>query len=143
MNLNSLLAIYYRDNFVAYYRAHAAHINVTGRNFYSDHRLLGKIYEDLQAEIDHIGELIRTRGEVVDSYLGAIVADAGIDDAPMIGTALDMLQSVHDDLTELVMRLQQIIDVATQEAADDVADYAQGRMLEVKRWRWQLASTLE
>ena len=37
------------DNFLCYFRSQVAHVNVVGRNFYSDHKLLGKIYEHLQA----------------------------------------------------------------------------------------------
>ena len=42
-NLHDVLEQVYATNFVAYQRAHASHMNVRGRNFMSDHKLLGKI----------------------------------------------------------------------------------------------------
>ena len=53
----------FRDNFVSYFRSHAAHVNIVGRNFASDHKLLQKTYEDLQSQIDTLGELLRTLKE--------------------------------------------------------------------------------
>ena len=54
MNTAEQLTQIFRDNFVTYFRAHVAHVNVTGRTFRSDHKLLGGIYERRQAEIDKI-----------------------------------------------------------------------------------------
>ena len=38
----------FAGNFVSYYRSHVAHVNIQGRNFYQDHKLLQKIYEYFQ-----------------------------------------------------------------------------------------------
>ena len=40
MNTSQQLTQVFNDNFVAYFRSHTAHINITGRNFRSDHKLL-------------------------------------------------------------------------------------------------------
>jgi len=42
------------DNFVTYYRSHVAHVNILGRNFRSDHKLLQGVYERRQAQVDVI-----------------------------------------------------------------------------------------
>ena len=60
MTTTEQLTQVFNDNFVAYYRSHAAHANIVGRNFASDHQLLGGIYESLQEQIDTIGELLRS-----------------------------------------------------------------------------------
>jgi DNA-binding ferritin-like protein len=52
MTTESQLQQVFANNFVAYFRTHVAHVNTQGRNFYSDHKLLGKIYEDLQNQTE-------------------------------------------------------------------------------------------
>ena len=44
-HLHTVIEETFAANFVAYYRSHAGHINIVGRNFYQDHKLLQKIYE--------------------------------------------------------------------------------------------------
>ena len=61
----------FNNNFVAYYRSHVAHVNILGRNFYSDHKLLEGIYEDLQDQIDTIAELLRS----IDDYMPCEIQD--------------------------------------------------------------------
>ena len=68
----------FKDNFVAYFRSHAAHANVVGRNFASDHKLLQKTYEDLQGQIDTLGELLRTLQEYMPYDIQEILDDANI-----------------------------------------------------------------
>ena len=46
-DLYDVLERVYATNFVAYQRAHASHMNIRGRNFMSDHKLLKKIYQYL------------------------------------------------------------------------------------------------
>ena len=56
MNTLEQLIQVFNDNFTAYFRSHVAHVNIMGRNFLSDHKLLEKVYEDLQEQIDSIAE---------------------------------------------------------------------------------------
>ena len=63
MNTQEQLVTIFNNNFVAYFRSHAAHVNVTGRNFRSDHKLLQGVYERRQEQIDKIGEILRTMQE--------------------------------------------------------------------------------
>ena len=47
-HLQTVLEETFAANFVSYYRTHVAHVNIQGRNFYQDHKLLQKIYEYFQ-----------------------------------------------------------------------------------------------
>ena len=71
MNTAEQLTQTFNDNFVAYYRSHVAHVNILGRNFFSDHKLLEKIYEDLQEQIDVLAELLRS----IDDYMPCEIQD--------------------------------------------------------------------
>ena len=86
------------NNFVAYYRAHAAHVNITGRNFASDHKLLQKTYEDLQEQIDKLGELLRTLQEYMPCDIGEVLAETHIDTGAIDGTSIELIGAVMEDL---------------------------------------------
>ena len=73
-HLHTTLENTFAANFVAYYRAHVAHVNIKGRNFYQDHKLLETIYEYFQDNIDTMGEKIRT----VQFRAGGIVAPSSL-----------------------------------------------------------------
>jgi DNA-binding ferritin-like protein len=91
----------FADNFVAYYRTHVAHVNILGRNFVSDHKLLGKIYEDLQGQTDQIAELLRTLQEFMPASLDQVIGSSQISTDDVAGSAEDLLMLVRDDLAEL------------------------------------------
>lgn len=130
------------DNFVAYSRAHIAHINVVGRNFQSDHKLLGKIYEQLQGDIDTLGETIRSTGAFVPANLSSIMMDNDIEEDPVTGTADDMLNSVRDNLAQLTDSYRMLSEVASDDEAEEIENFAQEQILIINKYIWMLDSTL-
>ena len=134
------------SNFVAYYKSHAAHVNIVGRNFGSDHKLLQKVYEDLQAEIDTTGELLRT----IDSYfpltLSETIDGSDIDDnlEPDYDGGLDYIQQVYDDLEKLIEVHLELEDATQNERGyNHLANYAQDRVRALKKHCWMLGATLD
>lgn len=142
MNTQDQLQALFRDNFVAYFRSHVAHVNIQGRNFYSDHKLLGKIYEDLQDQIDVIAELLRSLGEFMPNNLQGIVVDSGIDDEPVAGTDMDLLETVRENLTRLLTCYQELCETSDEEQYQEICNYAQERVLVINKFLWMLDSTL-
>ena len=130
------------DNFVAYYTAHSCHINITGRNFHSDHALLGEIYEDLQAQIDIIGEFIRTIGKKAPMTISEIMATAELEETTGYD-ADSMLLLVQESLEYLVAEYKELFDVATLATDQDIANYAADRIGVHSKFIWMLKSTLE
>jgi len=137
-----LTQIFY-NNFVAYFRSHAAHVNVTGRNFRSDHKLLGGVYERRQAEIDKIGEILRTMQEPMPYDLQAIVDLSTIPVTPVEGTADEMLESVMMDLEHLLADFKELIVIASDEGLEEISNYGQDQALDLEKSIWMLRSTLE
>lgn len=133
-------------NFVAYYKSHAAHANVTGRNFVSDHELLGKIYEGLQAEIDTLGELLRTIKVDMPLTLIETVDGSDVFDylTPDQNQGLDFLETVHNDLLTLV-DVHLDLEDATQDQREynHLANYAQDRVRILQKYIWMLRSTID
>jgi DNA-binding ferritin-like protein len=132
----------FNDNFVAYYRSHAAHVNITGRNFRSDHKLLQGVYERRQAQIDAIGELLRTIGELMPCDMYDILDNTKLITSPIEGTADELLNAVLDDLQVLRDEFIEFEEIASDEDHDELANYAQDQILDLNKSIWMLESTL-
>jgi len=133
----------FADNFVAYFRAHVAHVNIQGRNFISDHKILGKIYEDLQTQTDSIAELLRTLQEFMPASLDAVIGSSQISSADVEGSAYELLMLVRDDLEELRACHEELMEVAEADGHKEIANYAQDRILQLAKYIWMLDSTLD
>lgn len=132
----------FRDNFVTYYRSHVAHVNITGRTFQSDHELLGGIYEARQAQIDFIGELLRTLGEYMPCDITEVLLESKIDAGELSGDADFLLGMVKEDLEYLADQYRELITVAELEEESQIANYAQDQVLSLAKQIWMLESTL-
>ena len=132
----------FNDNFVAYFRSHVAHVNTIGRNFTSDHKLLGKIYEDLQEQIDATAELLRSLDEFMPCCLEDILAASQVSTTPIEGDSETLLSEVQMDLEQLKGCYEELIRVATDDGHDEIANYAQDRVLTLAKYIWMLKSTL-
>lgn len=137
-----LTQVFY-NNFVAYYRSHAAHANVTGRSFRSDHKLLGGVYERRQAEIDKIGEILRTMQEYMPNSLVDIVDNSTIPMDAIEGSADELLESVMMDLEHLLADFKDLIRIASEEDLEEISNYAQDQALDLEKSIWMLRSTLD
>lgn len=133
----------FANNFVAYFRSHVAHVNVQGRNFYSDHKLLGKIYEDLQAQIDLIAELLRSLGEFMPASLDEIMGTSRITITELTGSAEELLAEIKADLEELKADYEELIAVADADGHLEISNHAQDRVLTLAKYLWMIDSTLE
>jgi DNA-binding ferritin-like protein len=136
------LTLVFNNNFVAYFRSHAAHVNIEGRNFRSDHKLLGGVYERRQAEIDKIGEILRTMQEYMPCDIVDIISNATIPTDAIEGTADQLLETVMMDLEHLLEDYKQLIVIASEEGLEEVSNYAQDQALDLEKSIWMLRSTL-
>jgi DNA-binding ferritin-like protein len=140
--LESKLLQVFADNFVSYWSAHSNHINITGRNFYSDHKLLQKVYEDAQEQIDVLGEFIRT----IKSQVPASIPD--ILDLSTIGEmtadeADERLRIVGENQTYMIDRYKELFDISTEMTDQDIDNYAADRIRVHAKFKWMIESTLE
>lgn len=143
MDTREKLTQLFRDNFVTYFRSHAAHVNVTGRNFRSDHKLLEGIYTRRQDQIDRIGELLRSLDEYMPCDLNEVVEMSFRPTGAIEGSADQLLGLVEQDLQNLLQDFQDLIQVADDEGLDEIANYAQDQALDLEKSLWMLRVTLE
>lgn len=142
MNTLEQLTQTFNDNFVAYYRSHVAHVNILGRNFYSDHKLLQKIYEDLQDQIDKLAELIRTLDGFMPTEIQDVLNRSNIPTFILEGDSDTLLTEVKTDLNSLKGEYEKLMEVAETEGHKEIANYAQDRILQLAKFVWMLESTL-
>ena len=145
MSIETKLLDVYCDNFVAYYIFHSMHINVTGRNFESDHEMLGELYEDAQAQIDTLGEVLRTLRQKVPTTLGDIIEGASIkEETTDYLSADEMLQLALDTTDKLIECYQEVIEECGSDSeTSHISNMAQDRVLAHEKFAWKLRSTLE
>ena len=142
MNTAEQLSQIFRDNFVTYFRSHVAHVNVTGRNFRSDHKLLQGVYERRQDQIDRIGELLRSMDEYMPCDLQEVLDLSHIDTGELSGDADHLLSMVQEDLEHLKDEYCDLIKIADEEGLDEIANYAQDQALDLEKSIWMLRATL-
>jgi DNA-binding ferritin-like protein len=143
MNTAQQLLQVFNDNFVTYFRSHAAHVNITGRNFRSDHKLLQGVYERRQAQIDQLGELLRSLDAYMPCGIQDVIADSHIDADPIEGTADELLESVRGDLEHLKECYEELMAISSEEGHEEISNYAQDQILDIAKSIWMLNSTLE
>ena len=131
------------DNFVAYYRSHVAHVNIMGRTFRSDHKLLQGVYLRRQAQVDVIAELLRTLEVFMPHCLTDIQDGSEITDEPIEGDADELLELVRTDLEQLKGCYEELMAVADDEGHAEISNYAQDQVLDIAKSIWMLSSTLD
>ena len=132
----------FNNNFVAYYRSHVAHVNILGRNSYSDHKLLQKIYEDLQDQIDTIAELLRSIDDYMPCEIQDVLNQSEISTAIFEEDSDGFLEGVKSDLELLKGTYEELMAVAEVEGHEEIANYSQDRILALAKQIWMLDATL-
>lgn len=143
MTTEEQLTQVFNDNFVTYFRSHAAHVNITGRTFRSDHKLLQGVYERRQAQIDQLGELLRTLDVYMPCSLPDILEQSQISTDAIEGDADELLEAVRTDLEQLKEDYQELMAVAEEEGHADIGNYAQDQILDLAKSIWMLSATLD
>jgi starvation-inducible DNA-binding protein len=143
MNTLEQLTQVFNDNFTTYFRSHVAHVNITGRNFASDHKLLEKVYEDLQEQIDSIAEKIRTLDGFMPNSLTEVLDGSHIPMYSIEGSSETLISDVKDDLEHLKSCYEDLIKISEEEGHDEIANYAQDRVLALAKHIWMLKATLD
>ena len=133
----------FATNFVAYTQSHIAHLNTKGRNFYSDHKLLEKVYEFLQDDIDTIGEKIRTiRGLAPDS-ISLITTRSSVRDHLVMGSADQLLEIVDEAIETLIEEYHRVYEEAEAVQYIDISNFAQDQIGQLAKLRWMIEATLD
>lgn len=143
MNTIDQLTETFCDNFVNSYRAHSIHFNITGENFYGWHKLLQKIYEDSESIQDDLGELLRALNVTTPETIGEILSKADLPDILASGTDSNSLLTLALDGQEhMENSYRKLEDIADEEGHEDIANFAQDRIRQHKKFAWMLRASI-
>ena len=142
--LYTVLERVWATNFVAYQKAHSAHINIRGRNFYSDHKLLKHIYRFLQDNIDTLGEEIQACGVGrVPETISMILETSAIADNMPAMDADSLLHDVLDDLYTMIDVYHEMDEAGRAANYPDVSNMAADHIGKIAIFCWKIEATLE
>jgi DNA-binding ferritin-like protein len=141
-NLQTTLKETFAGNFVAYYRAHVAHVNIQGRSFYQDHKLLQKIYEYFQDNIDTIAEKLRTVKTTMPVDLSTVCILSNVMDMPTRGDSIALLETVEESIEEMIDQYHELNDAAEAVNYIDISNFAQDQIGQLAKFRWMIEATL-
>jgi len=140
--LITLMKVYFATNFQYYTKSHGYHVNVVGADFYQYHKLLQKVYEDAQENIDKIAEEIRSLQSVVPFSLDRITKLSKITDATDTPDALTMIRELLADTETVCQTIRDAHAVAGEQEAYGLVNYLEARLDDHYRFQWMLRSTL-
>lgn len=142
-NLQTVLEETFSANFVGYYRAHVAHVNIQGRNFYQDHKLLQKIYEYFQDNIDTLAEKLRTIRATMPADLMTVTMLSKIADTPTVGNSISLFEQIDEALEAMIDQYHELYEAAEEVEYIDISNFAQDQIGQIAKFRWMVEATLE
>lgn len=142
-NLQTVLEDTFSGNFVSYYRSHVAHVNIQGRNFYADHKLLQKVYEYFQDNIDVLAEKLRTVRAMMPADLTTVTTMSPVADAPATGNSEDLFEQVHESIVTMIDQYVALYEAAEEVNYIDISNFAQDQIAELAKFRWMIEATLD
>jgi DNA-binding ferritin-like protein len=125
-----------------YYKAHAAHWNVSSLDFPQYHEFFGELYEAMFAQIDPTAEFIRALGVKAPATLMELCAMMPVDTMTADSDLEDMLASIAVDNQALLATIAQGIAITGIEGEFGVQNYLQDRMAQHQKLAWMLNQTL-
>lgn len=138
--LGSVLA----DATTFYFRAHAAHWNVTGDEFQQFHELFGEVYEDVLGSLDPIAENIRKIDAFPPSSLDEIIAKREIKSPQgVVNDPQDLLKELVTMNDGVIHCLNEAFAAATSANEQGIANFLADRIDMHQKWRWQMKASME
>ena len=142
-NLQLVLEETFSNNFVAYYRSHVAHVNITGPEFPEYHKMLQKIYEYFQGNIDTLAEKLRTVRGMMPASLRTVLEIAALEDKDTEGSAEELLATVLDSIAVMIDQYHELYEAAEEVRYLDISNFAQDEIGKLAKIRWMLEATLD
>lgn len=122
-------------------KAQNFHWNVVGREFYPDHLLFGRIYEEVQGSLDAFAENLRKSGVVVPAGAAQIGQLSIITDSPDTApTSRVMIASLCDDSERLVDLYGSVYQAAEERRNFGLANFLADRQDAHAGHCWMLKS---
>jgi starvation-inducible DNA-binding protein len=142
-NLQMVLEETFSNNFVAYYRSHVAHVNITGPEFPAYHKMLQKVYEYFQDNIDTLAEKLRSCRGMMPNSVHTVLDIAMLEDKETAGTAEELLATVLDSFEVMIDQYHELYTAAEEVNYIDISNFAQDQIAILAKMRWMIEATLD
>jgi starvation-inducible DNA-binding protein len=133
----------FADSFIFYLQAHYYHWNVEGRHFSQDHELFGKIYEEVQDNLDKFAEEIRTIGTYAPGIFDRFMDLSSIQQSSDIPYAEEMYQTLIEKNARVIESLTELFEMLEGNRLHGFGDFIAGRIDAHNKHQWMLRSTLK
>ena len=133
----------FADSFIFYLQAHYYHWNVEGRHFSQDHELFGKIYEEVQDNLDKFAEEIRTIGTYAPGIFDRFMDLSSIQQTADIPSAEEMYQTLIEKNSRVIESLTELFEMLEGNRLHGFGDFIAGRIDAHNKHQWMLTSTLK
>jgi starvation-inducible DNA-binding protein len=138
------MQVVHANTFLMYFKAHAFHWNVEGRNFPTYHDFFGDLYTELHVAIDPIAEEIRSLDSYAPSNLTDVYSNATVKESSVVGNDIpQMLMSLMDDNSEVINSLNAAFKLANDADEQGLVDFIAGRIDIHKKHAWMLKASLK
>ena len=125
-------------------KAQLFHWNVEGPDFAQLHEFFGNLYEEVyNGSIDKTAEYIRAMGDYSPGSFERFAELSIIQGQTKIPRARLMIEELLSDSGQIIELLNQCFADATQENAQDVANFIAERLSQQNKFAWQLRSSLK
>ena len=133
----------FADSFIFYLQAHYYHWNVEGRYFSQDHGLFGKIYEEVQDNLDKFAEEIRTIGTYAPGIFDRFMDLSSIQQTADIPSAEEMYSTLIEKNARVIESLTELFEMLEGNRLHGFGDFIAGRIDAHNKHQWMLRSTLK
>ena len=124
-------------------KAQFYHWNVEGSNFPQYHKFLGKIYEEVQDNIDTFAENIRKLGTYTPASFERFSMLSQVEDETQVIPAEAMLAELYQDCEKMIQMFQVVFMLAEQNREFGLANFYADRQDAHAKHCWMLRSTLK
>jgi starvation-inducible DNA-binding protein len=141
--LKATARIVLANTMVMYFKAQSYHWNVEGKDFSQLHDFFGDIYEEVYGAVDQAAEEIRTLDEYAPASLSKILEETTIsEDEEKPATAELMLTNLLDTNEEVMVSLNKLFSICSDEDCQGLANWAADRLDKHSKHRWMIRSHL-
>lgn len=147
MSMNEELVNYLKvvlaDHYALYFKAQGHHWNVEGQDFSQYHALFADVYEDAIGAVDGIAENIRKLNSYAPFKMSRFAAMTGVAETEVGSDPRMMVADLLSAIDVVIGHNLEAFNCASmcneQGIANDLAD----RDGMLKKWRWQLRSSIK
>ena len=127
---------------VMYYKAHQFHWNVEGIHFTQYHEFFGELYSDVYDSIDPTAELLRKLDEYAPVSLDELFKYKTLkEETTRVELLADILASLIKANEEVLISLNKVFDLATQNKQQGIANFVADRIDTHQKHGWFLRAS--